>query len=204
MANGRVTGARSIELGVRDLQQSAEVYTQGWGLEEVLSDADTIYFRATGGEHHVLTIRERAKPALLGLHFAAPDRAAVDLLCAKAKGYGVDVTADPAPLPASAGGGYGFRFKTPDGLPMSISSELVQHLDGVLDRSRPTKISHVVLNSARADDQVPFFTDVLGFKLSDSTHLMEFLRWSCGSPQPGDLPRQRPLAQSRRLRAAEH
>jgi catechol 2,3-dioxygenase len=178
MANGRVTGVRSIELGVRDLHQSAEFYSKVWALEEVASEADTMHFRATGGEHHVLTIRECPKPALLAVHFAAPDRAAVDALCAKAKGYGVDVSADPSPLPTSAGGGYGFRFKTPDGLPMSVSSDLVQHPDAVLDRSRPTKISHVVLNSARVDDQVPFFADVLGFKLSDSTNLMEFLRCS--------------------------
>src|ERR1700741_3383232 len=151
MTNGRVTGVRSIELGVRDLHQSAEFYTKVWALEPVCSESAGMHFRATGGEHHVLTIRERPKPALLGVHFAAPDRTAVDALCAKAKGYGVDVTADPMPLPAGAGGGYGFRFKTPDGLPMSISSDLVQPPDAVLDRSRPTKTSHVVLNSARVD-----------------------------------------------------
>jgi len=178
MAHNRVTGVRSIELGVRDLRQSAEFYSKVWALEEVGSETDSIHFRATGAEHHVLTICERKKPALLGVHFAAADRAAVDALCAQAKGYGVEVASDPAPLPASAGGGYGFRFKTPDGLPMSISSDIVRHPDAALDRSRPTKISHVVLNSARVDDQVPFFADVLGFKLSDSTHLMEFLRCS--------------------------
>jgi catechol 2,3-dioxygenase-like lactoylglutathione lyase family enzyme len=83
---------------------------------------------------------------------------------------------DPAPLSGAAGGGYGFRFETPDGLPMSISSDGTQHPDVVLDRSRPTKISHVVLNSANADEQMPFFIDVLGFRRSDSTHMMEFLR----------------------------
>ena len=79
----------------------------------------------------------------------------------------------------SAGGGYGFRFE-------HSRRAADEHLVGqraasrivVLDRSRPTKISHVVLNSARTDDQVPFFIDVLGFKLSDSTHMMEFLRCS--------------------------
>jgi catechol 2,3-dioxygenase-like lactoylglutathione lyase family enzyme len=178
MAHNRVTGVRSIELGVRDLRQSAEFYSKVWALEEIASETDSIHFRATGAEHHVLTIRERKKPALLGVHFAASDRDAVDVLCAQARGYGVEVASDPAPLPAGAGGGYGFRFKTPDGLPMSISSDIVRHPDAALDRSRPTKISHVVLNSARVDDQVPFFADVLGFKLSDSTHLMEFLRCS--------------------------
>lgn len=178
MTNSRATGVRSIELGVRDLHQSAEFYTKVWALEEVSAEGDCIHFRATGGEHHVLTIRERPKPALLGVHFSATDRAAVDALCAKAKGYGVEVAGDPAPLDHAAGGGYGFRFRTPDGLPMSISADCVQHPDVVLDRSRPTKISHVVLNSARTEDQVPFFIDVLGFKLSDSTHMMEFLRCS--------------------------
>ena len=178
MTSSRVTGVRSIELGVRDLHQSAEFYTKVWALEQVSSEGDGIHFRATGGEHHVLTIRERPKPALLGVHFAANDRSAVDALCAKAKAYGVEVAGGPAPLDPGAGGGYGFRFRTPDGLPMSISSDRVQHPSVVLDRSRPTKISHVVLNSARTDDQVPFFIDALGFKLSDSTHMMEFLRCS--------------------------
>jgi catechol 2,3-dioxygenase-like lactoylglutathione lyase family enzyme len=178
MANSAVTGVRSIELGVRDLHQSAEFYTKVWALEEVSAAGDSMHFRATGGEHHVLTIRERPQASLLGVHFAAADRGAVDQLCAKAKGYGVAAANDPAPLDASAGGGYGFRFETPDGLPMTISSDSAQHPDVVVDRSRPTKISHVVLNSARTDDQVPFFIDVLGFKLSDSTHMMEFLRCS--------------------------
>jgi catechol 2,3-dioxygenase-like lactoylglutathione lyase family enzyme len=176
MINAKVSGVRSIELGVRDLHQSAEFYTKDWALEEVASDGDGIYLRATGSEHHVLTIRERPKPALLGVNFATTDRASVDQLYAKARSYGVKVLGDAASLPASAGGGYGFRFQTPDGLPMSISSDTVQHPNVVVDRSRPSKISHVVLNSAQIDDQMPFFIDVLGFKRSDSTEIMEFLR----------------------------
>lgn len=176
MTNGKVTGVRSIELGVRDLQQSADFYTKVWALEEVAADGDGIHLRATGSEHHVLTIRERAKPALLGVNFAAQDRASVDALCAKAKSYGIKVLSEPAPLPGAAGGGYGFRFETPEGLPMSISAEGVQHPNAVLDRSRPSKISHVVLNSGNTGEQMNFFVDVLGFKHSDSTRMMDFLR----------------------------
>ena len=36
------------------------------------------------------------------------------------------------------------------------------HPDATVDRSRPTKISHVVLDSATTDDQVNYFVDVLG------------------------------------------
>ncbi|MGH6675836.1 MAG: VOC family protein, partial [Xanthobacteraceae bacterium] len=139
MMNGKVSGVRSIELGVRDLQQSADFYTKVWALEDVGADGDGVHLRATGGEHHVLTIRERPKPSLLGVNFAAPDRATVDQLCSKAKSYGVKVLADPAPVSGAVGGGYGFRFETTEGLPMSISSDGMQHSDVALDRSRPTK-----------------------------------------------------------------
>jgi catechol 2,3-dioxygenase len=178
MSSGKVTGVRSIELGVRNLQKSAEFYSKVWALEEVAADGDAIHFRGTGSEHHLLTIRERPKPALLGVNFGAADRAAVDRLCEKAKGWGVKVAGEPGPLSGATGGGYGFRFESPDGMPMTISSDAVQHTDVVLDRARPTKISHVVLNSGSTDAQMPFYIDVLGFKHSDTTHMMEFLRCS--------------------------
>ena len=77
MISARVTGVRSIELGVRDLHLSAEFYSKVWGLEAVASAGDSMHLRGTGGEHHVLTIRERATPSLLGVHFAATDRESV-------------------------------------------------------------------------------------------------------------------------------
>jgi catechol-2,3-dioxygenase len=91
MTSANVSGVRSIELGVRDLQQSADFYTKVWALEEVAAEGDAIHLRGTGAEHHLLTIRQRPKPALLGVNFAAPDRTAVDGLCAKATSYGVKV-----------------------------------------------------------------------------------------------------------------
>ena len=43
-------------------------------------------------------------------------------------------------------------------------------------RTRPTKLTHVVLNSAEVEKQTAFFLDVLGFKWSDSTLMMDFVR----------------------------
>ena len=43
-----------------------------------------------GREHHVVTLRERPRAALLGVHFSAPDRAAVDALHANAKVFGAE------------------------------------------------------------------------------------------------------------------
>ena len=59
---------------------------------------------------------------------------------------------------------------------LNISSDVARHPNAVNDRSKPIKLSHVVLNSAKIEEQTAFFIDLLGFKLSDSTDMMEFIR----------------------------
>lgn len=178
MNSARVTGLRSIELGVPNLTQSVAFYSHVWGLEPVASEGDTIHLRANGAEHHAVTLRERPKAGMLGVHFAATDRNAVNALHAKAKAAGVDVTTAPGELPASAGGGYGFQFKTPEGHVLNISADVARHTNAINDRSKPNKLSHVVLNSANIGQQTAFFIDTLGFRLSDQTDMMEFVRCS--------------------------
>ena len=178
MNNARITGLRSIELGVTDLTQSAAFYGRVWGLDPVVSDGDTIHLRANGTEHHAVTLRERPTAGMLGVHLAAMDRNAVDALHAQIKASGAKVTAAPADLPNSGGGGYGFQFKSPEGHVLNISADVARHQDTVSDRSKPTKLSHVVLNSANIDQQTSFFIDTLGFKLSDKTEMMDFIRCS--------------------------
>jgi catechol 2,3-dioxygenase len=124
----------------------------------------------------VVTLRERPRASLLGVHFSAADRATVDGLHAQAKAMGAKAGDAPGTLPASEGGGYGFRLSTPEGHPLSISADVARHGEAIDDRSRPTKLTHVVLNSAEVEKQTQFFLDVLGFKWSDSTFMMDFVR----------------------------
>jgi len=176
MNNARITGLRSVELGVPDLDKAAAFYRNVWGLEDVVSTGDTLHLRGTGAEHHVLTLRHRPKASFLGVHFAAADHTAVDRLHAQAKAHGASVTGEPAALPRHDGGGYGFAMRSPEGQPIFISSDVDRLPDGRADRSRPTKLTHVVLNASRTDDERAFFIDALGFRLSDSTDMMEFVR----------------------------
>ena len=175
MNQAQINGLRSIELGVHDLKKSAEFYRRVWALEDVSAEGDTIHMRGTGREHHVITLRERPRAGLLGVHFSAADRATVDALHAQAKAMGAKA-GDAGALEKSSGGGYGFRVGTPEGHPICISSDVAAHGDAIDDRSRPTKLTHVVLNSAEVEKQTKFFLDVLGFKWSDSTFLMDFVR----------------------------
>jgi catechol 2,3-dioxygenase-like lactoylglutathione lyase family enzyme len=178
MNNARVTGLRSVELAVPNLTQSAAFYSRVWGLEPVVSDGETIHLRGNNTEHHAVTLRERPTPSLLGVHFAATNREGVDALHERAKASGVNVTSAPVELPRSAGGGYGFQFTTPEGHILNISSDVARHQGTNNDSSVPNKLSHVVLNSAQLEQQTAFFCDVLGFKLSDQTDMMEFVRCS--------------------------
>ncbi len=125
----------------------------------------------------MLTLRERPRAALLGVHFSAPDRATVDALHAQAKALGakIDQRAGAArkPAPAAATASGSARRKA---IRSSISSDVAEHAEAIDDRSRPTKLTHVVLNSAEVEKQTAFFLDVLGFKWSDSTFMMDFVR----------------------------
>jgi catechol 2,3-dioxygenase-like lactoylglutathione lyase family enzyme len=176
MANARITGLRSVELGVPDLDKSAAFYRDVWGLDDVVSTSDTLHMRGSGAEHHVLTLRARPKAAFLGVHFAAANHEAVNKLHDQAKAFGATITAPPAALGRDEGGGYGFAMRSPEGQPIFVSSD-VDRLDvGREDRSRPTKLTHVVLNATKTDAELAFFIDALGFRLSDSTDMMEFVR----------------------------
>ena len=121
MTSPRINGLRSIELAVHDLKQSAEFYRKVWALEDVAGEGDTLHMRGTGRDHHVLTLREGPRAALLGVHLAAPDRATIDALHAQAVALGAKVVHAPKALEKSAGGGYGFRVNSPEGHPSSPS-----------------------------------------------------------------------------------
>lgn len=176
MAEVRVSDIRGVDLAVRNLAASVEFYVKAWGLAEVSRNARTVYLRATGREHHVLALHEQEKIAFLGANFAAPGKAVVDALHAKAVAYGAEIIDSPRPLPGVAGGGYGFAFRTPDGIKQSVSCDVARHPVEIDDRRRPGKFSHVVFRTADYPELERFFCDLLGFKVSDRTDGIDFLR----------------------------
>ena len=94
----------------------------------------------------------------------------------------------------SPGGGYGFRFFSPDGLPFEISSDVARAEGRPIGRWEgvPVRISHIVLHSPDPQAAVRFFTDVLGFRVSDWLgDFMCFLRCNpriIASPSCPDRP----------------
>ena len=54
--------------------------------------------------------------------------------------------------------------------------DVADHKDSTVVPDRPIKITHVNLNSAKADTAYRFYIDALGFKLSDKSDMFYFMR----------------------------
>jgi len=165
----RVTEIRYVGYAVTDFDAEKRFYEEVWGLEPVPSNDGMAWFKAQGhDEHHVVRLRPGEENRIDVIALSADSRADVDALHARVTEAGCRIARSPADL-STPGGGYGFRFFSPDGLLFEVSSDVargqrreIARWDGV-----PVKISHIVLHSPDHQAAVKFFTDVLGFKVSD-------------------------------------
>ena len=188
----RVTEIRYVGYGVADLPTERAFYRDVWGLREVAEAGGMVYFAAQGdGEHHVVRLRPSADNRVDVIALAAANRADVDALHANVAAAGCRIVHPPRDL-TEPGGGYGFRFFAPDGMPFEISSDVARGPARELERWEgiPKKISHIVLHSPDHKAQVAFFTDVLGFKVSDwlGDGGMAFLRCNSAHHRVAYLP----------------
>ena len=165
----RVTEIRYVGYGVEDFDAERKFYAEDWGLVEVAAEDGMAWFKTHGhDEHHVVRIHASGTNGIEVIALAADSRADVDALHGKVAEAGCKIIHEPRDLDAP-GGGYGFRFFSPDGLPFEISADVAKLDKRPMERweGMPVKISHIVLHSPDHQAMVTFFTDVLGFKVSD-------------------------------------
>lgn len=175
MAEPKVTALRSVDLGVPDVEVSARFYSEIWGLETVASDGGSAYLRGTGSYHHILALHPSPRAELLSVNLAARNKFDVDGLFEKAKAFGITEIEAPRPI-NEPGGGYGFSLKDREGRVLRIISGDSGQAESDDIADRPRKLSHAVFNSTEVEQATEFFADVLGFKLSDRTRMMNFIR----------------------------
>ncbi|AXB80482.1 VOC family protein [Novosphingobium sp. P6W] len=165
----RIKEIRYVGYGVDNFDAERSFYANDWGLVEVAAEEGIAWFKTHGDdEHHVVRLHKSDANHVEVVAFAADTSADVDALHDNVVAAGCRVVHAPRDLTAP-GGGYGFRFFSPDGLPFEISAG-VERLDKrVMERweGMPVKISHIVIHSPDHPAMVKFFTDVLGFKVSD-------------------------------------
>jgi catechol-2,3-dioxygenase len=175
MDEPKVTALRSVDLGVPDVESTARFYSDIWGLESVGTEGGSVYLRGTGSYHHILALHPSSRAELLSVNLAAGDKSDVDSLYEKAKAFGITDIAAPTSL-QEPGGGYAFSLKDREGRVLRIIAGDSGQAESEDVADRPRKLSHAVFNSTEVEQATEFFGDVLGFKLSDRTKIMNFIR----------------------------
>jgi catechol 2,3-dioxygenase-like lactoylglutathione lyase family enzyme len=176
MSKARVSRLRGIALAAPNATEAARFYVDGWGLREVARQPGAVYLRASGPEHHVLSLHDSNHKGIAYLHFAAQDVDGLKALHEHVKGTGARIV---TPLGAldTPGGGMGFEVVDPENRCLRISAAVELYPDAEDAPDKPRKITHVVLNAAQLEKSLKFYEDVLGFKVSDwSENQMVFIR----------------------------
>lgn len=174
----RLRSLRAVSLHTPRATESAEFYSEVWGLTPVERGDGAAWLRGTGQEHHILELHEAERNALGKIVFSVGDRREVDTAARRLAAHGTRPLAGPGVLD-QPGGGYGLRFADPEGRLVELSCEVEAVVPGDPEgrAAIPRKLAHVVLNTVDIDAACAFYTQVLGMRISDwSEHRMAFLR----------------------------
>lgn len=164
---------RSIELNVPDAAAACAFFTEVWGLADAGTAGSTRYLRGSGGFPYLVAMTGAERPSVRSLTFTG-SRDEVEAIAARAKNAGAALAATVSQDP---GDGEGILIQMPEG-------EVFRFLhsdagaSAVEGRDLPVKLTHVVMNSVDAEATADFAESVLGFKVSDRTKGMVFVRCS--------------------------
>ncbi|MBN3854077.1 glyoxalase [Paraburkholderia sp. Ac-20340] len=172
-----VTGLRGIEIGVPDLELAARFYADTWHLTELTRRPEKVYFRGTGETHHILTLTQSDRADVRAVEFSVAEVAHLDTLAQAIVEHGGQIVSGPAPT-TMPGAGTMLEALDPQGRVLRFIAGGRSHANTESVKDRPIKITHVVLNSENVAVAQAFFENALGFRLSDRTRIMAFMRCS--------------------------
>lgn len=174
MGSSKIDSVAGIDLAVTDLDKTRHFFQEVWGLEVVAQERERIFFRASGPQYAVLSLRQAKKAGIVRITLNAHDPEAVQAVHDLSVARGLSVDGPPRTL-SSPGGGFGFGLVDPEGRNFCIVHGTAQHPPRAA-AGLPTKITHINLNSRDNDLSFDFMREVLDFKLSDQTRIFRFLR----------------------------
>jgi catechol 2,3-dioxygenase-like lactoylglutathione lyase family enzyme len=172
-----ITHLRHVGILSPDLNKQQEFYSTIWGLDQTSQEDDAVYFRGASAEHHLLSLHSAQRCGLHHIAFGVSNEDDVDRTALELRSRRIRLVSEPQTL-NEPGGGYGFRFIDPEGRCVELSAGVVQHRGGWQTKGvQPHSICHVVLNTTQIEAMIEFYTEVLGFRISDwSEQQMVFLR----------------------------
>ena len=164
---------RSIEFETLDRGAAVRFLRDTWGLLEAGVRDGTSYLRGTEDLPYVVSITEAHTPGVAAVTFCGT-REELDRIRTRASAQ--NVRTGPVRALDEPGGGTGFSLEGPEGQTFRFvaQTEAVEKLQP--DRDRPLQVTHVVINVRDREACTRFLVEVLGFRLSDRTRFMNFIR----------------------------
>lgn len=166
---------RSAELETPDLERSLAFYTGPWRLTLVERRGGSAWLRATGDDPYVLALHEGPVPALRSVTFRAGSADDLEAVLARAQAAGCALLHGPEPA-SEPGGGVVASFREPQGGIMRLVHGDERRADATATPDLALRLAHVNINSVDVDAASAFYEQVLGFRLTDRSKLMAFLR----------------------------
>ena len=163
---------RSVELDVTQPAEAADFLERVWRLLPAGERGDTRFFRGSGPHHHILSIRAARDPAVTAITLSGTPEE-IDALHARVRNSG-------APTKAVArfdipGEGRGLLVQGPEAQAYRFVAETAAPPPSP-GPDTPIQITHAVLNAIDVPACERFAVEVLGFKVSDRTRMMSFVR----------------------------
>ncbi|MCM2292725.1 VOC family protein [Allorhizobium sp. BGMRC 0089] len=174
MTDFPVIALRSVEISTPDLAGSVDFYTRVWGLEVAAEVGDKVFLAATGDDFHVLELKAGNKPELRKTTFRVRARADLDSLLLKCREAGCTVMREIGPADAPSGGER-FVVREPQGAVLEFVHG-DRRKEAKIVANQVLRLAHVNINSAEIEALSSFYQTVLGFKLTDRSKMMAFLR----------------------------
>jgi catechol 2,3-dioxygenase len=168
---------RSVELETPDTTAAANFFREPWGLTDAGTSGGATYLRATAAHAYVVALRRAPQQRFAGATFSGA-RDEIESLYARLKAAGLPHLS-PGPWVEShdePGNGAGFTLRGTEGEPFRFIAEKSPAQALPVHTDRPLQLSHVVFNSRDREGASRTLIDMLGFKLSDRTRIMNFLR----------------------------
>ncbi|MGH6746977.1 VOC family protein [Novosphingobium sp.] len=162
---------RSIELALPDPAAAAAFMTEIWGMAAAEAEGDTQYLRGSGPFPYLVAFEKSEDEFVRSTTFVCT---AEELEALKARVAAAGWTASPT-TSDDLGGGQGVLVELPEGTILRFLVDATE-VEPIAGRDLPVKLTHVVFNAADAEACGDAVEDVLGFRVSDRTKGMVFVR----------------------------
>jgi catechol 2,3-dioxygenase len=175
MADFPVTGLRSVDLIVPDLAAATAFYTDIWGLAVADRGEGIVWLRGTGPDAHLLALHAGDAPAIRSMTFRVAAHADPDARAAAMVARGA-TPATPNRSADEPGGGTIVAVRDAQGRTIRLVQGDAAVAPLPYDPDRPERLAHVNFNSDDVARDIAFYTEALGFTLTDRSKMMGFVR----------------------------